>query len=125
MGEFQRADEDDLFTDHFVFFFFACIVYFSFCGLLLVTHSDSLLATSSTPPFSSPGNSTLLTFVSTLNEDDSPILSPITTAPSLPKNPLLGDALALLSAFCYAVYVILLKAKIGDEENVDMQLFFG
>jgi solute carrier family 35 protein F5 len=36
-----------------------------------------------------------------------------------------GDALALLSAFCYAIYVILLKVRIGDEERVDMQLFFG
>jgi solute carrier family 35 protein F5 len=33
--------------------------------------------------------------------------------------------LALLSAVCYAVYVILLKVKIEDEERVDMQLFFG
>lgn len=33
--------------------------------------------------------------------------------------------LALLSAFCYAVYVILLKVRIGDEERIDMQLFFG
>jgi solute carrier family 35 protein F5 len=42
-----------------------------------------------------------------------------------PKNALLGDGLALLSAICYAVYVILLKVKIEDEERVDMQLFFG
>ncbi|KAJ9098133.1 hypothetical protein QFC21_004462 [Naganishia friedmannii] len=42
-----------------------------------------------------------------------------------PKNALLGDLLALLSAVCYAVYVILLKVKIEDEERVDMQLFFG
>jgi solute carrier family 35 protein F5 len=33
--------------------------------------------------------------------------------------------LALLSAFCYALYVILLKVRIGQEERVNMQLFFG
>lgn len=66
----------------------------SFFGLILVTHSDSLIATAS----------------STFNG---------------PRNPLLGDMLALLSAFCYAIYVILLKVRIGDEERIDMQLFFG
>lgn len=66
----------------------------SFFGLILVTHSDSLIVTAS----------------STVNG---------------PRNPLLGDMLALLSAFCYAIYVILLKVRIGDEERIDMQLFFG
>jgi solute carrier family 35 protein F5 len=41
------------------------------------------------------------------------------------RRPLLGDALALLSALFYALYVILLKVRIGDEERIDMQLFFG
>ena len=78
----------------------------SFIGLLLVTHSDSMISTAST-------------VVASLTTDG-------TTLPDRrPKNALLGDGLALLSAICYAVYVILLKVKIEDEERVDMQLFFG
>lgn len=38
---------------------------------------------------------------------------------------MLGDALALISAFFGAVCVILLKVRIKDESRVDMQLFFG
>ncbi|KAF8898624.1 hypothetical protein BD779DRAFT_1484858 [Infundibulicybe gibba] len=41
------------------------------------------------------------------------------------RRPVLGDALALLSAIFYALYVILLKVKIQSESRVDMQLFFG
>lgn len=37
----------------------------------------------------------------------------------------LGDGLALLSAAFYALYVILLKVKIKEENRIDMQLFFG
>ncbi|TRM65685.1 hypothetical protein BD626DRAFT_190629 [Schizophyllum amplum] len=39
--------------------------------------------------------------------------------------PMLGDLLALLSAFFYALYVTLLKVRIGSESRIDMQLFFG
>lgn len=38
---------------------------------------------------------------------------------------LLGDILALLSAFCYGVYSILLKLKVKDDSRMDMKLFFG
>lgn len=38
---------------------------------------------------------------------------------------LLGDSLALLSAVFYAVYVVLLKVRVGSEARMDMQLFFG
>lgn len=41
------------------------------------------------------------------------------------SNPYLGDLLALSSAFFYAVYVVLLKKRIGDESRVSMPLFFG
>lgn len=78
----------------------------SFIGLLLVTHSDSMISTAST-------------IGSALSANDT------ATPDRRPKNALLGDGLALLSAVCYAVYVILLKVKIEDEERVDMQLFFG
>uniref|UniRef100_A0A8H8CRK7 EamA domain-containing protein n=1 Tax=Psilocybe cubensis TaxID=181762 RepID=A0A8H8CRK7_PSICU len=36
-----------------------------------------------------------------------------------------GDALALLSAMFYAMYVILLKVRIKSESRINMQLFFG
>jgi solute carrier family 35 protein F5 len=42
-----------------------------------------------------------------------------------PVNARLGDFLALLSAFCYAVYVTLLKLRIKSEDRVSMPLFFG
>ena len=38
---------------------------------------------------------------------------------------MLGDTLALLSALFYALYVTLLKVRIGAESRIDMQLFFG
>lgn len=41
------------------------------------------------------------------------------------SQPLLGDVLALISALFYALYVILLKVRIKDENRIDMQLFFG
>lgn len=59
---------------------------------------------------------------------------PTTTDPSLPlpptpsptpSAPLLGDALALISALAYAFYVILLKVRIRTESRVSMTLFFG
>jgi solute carrier family 35 protein F5 len=40
-------------------------------------------------------------------------------------NAVFGDGLALLSAVFYALYVILLKVKIKEENRIDMQLFFG
>lgn len=36
-----------------------------------------------------------------------------------------GDMLALLSAFCYATYMTLLKARIGSESRIYMPLFLG
>lgn len=71
----------------------------SFFGLLLVTHSDSLLPAAAFDIGREAGSQV--------------------------NNPIWGDMLALASAFCYAVYVILLKVQIGNEEKVDMQLFFG
>ncbi|WVW80219.1 hypothetical protein I302_102197 [Kwoniella bestiolae CBS 10118] len=44
---------------------------------------------------------------------------------SLPSHPIFGDSLALLSAAFYAVYVILLKVRVVDEERADMQLMLG
>lgn len=42
-----------------------------------------------------------------------------------PLHPILGDALALLSALFYSVYVILLKVRLGDESRADTQLMLG
>ncbi|EKM54626.1 uncharacterized protein PHACADRAFT_258606 [Phanerochaete carnosa HHB-10118-sp] len=38
---------------------------------------------------------------------------------------IVGDILALLSAFFYATYMTLLKVRIREESRIDMQLFFG
>ena len=45
--------------------------------------------------------------------------------PQAPTKPLLGDALALASALCYAGYVTLLKVRIGSEDRISMPLFLG
>ncbi|KAF7550048.1 hypothetical protein G7Z17_g5966 [Cylindrodendrum hubeiense] len=37
----------------------------------------------------------------------------------------LGDAMALFSAVVYGAYVTVMKKRVGDEDKVDMQLFFG
>jgi len=67
----------------------------SFLGVLLVTKSDSTIEVSASPE------------------------------PDLPSHPLLGDSAALLSAAFYAVYVVFLKVRVGDEERADMQLMLG
>ncbi|ORE20228.1 hypothetical protein BCV71DRAFT_212522 [Rhizopus microsporus] len=41
------------------------------------------------------------------------------------SSPLIGDVLALSGAFFYGCYTILLKLKIGNEDRIDMPLFFG
>ncbi|WVQ93489.1 hypothetical protein IAU59_000563 [Kwoniella sp. CBS 9459] len=69
----------------------------SFIGVLLVTKSDNSLSPSVVIP----------------------------DEPALPSHPIFGDFLALLSAAFYAVYVILLKVRVVDEERADMQLMLG
>ena len=44
--------------------------------------------------------------------------------PTVPA-PLIGDILALLGAIFYGCYTTLLKLKIGNEDRIDMSLFFG
>jgi solute carrier family 35 protein F5 len=46
-------------------------------------------------------------------------------ASDLPSHPVLGDLAAILSACFYAIYVILLKKQVGDEDRADMQLMLG
>ncbi|RPD64903.1 hypothetical protein L227DRAFT_494495 [Lentinus tigrinus ALCF2SS1-6] len=73
-------------------------VFTSFVGVVLVSLSDS----------SQPQQS-----------------EPSTGMSHLPSMPIIGDALALLSALGYAFYVTLLKVRIRSESRIDMQLFFG
>ncbi|EPQ60703.1 hypothetical protein GLOTRDRAFT_109100 [Gloeophyllum trabeum ATCC 11539] len=76
----------------------------SFIGVVLVAVSDSAQT-------SAPGSERMdTTFISTVVNVSKPIF---------------GDALALLSAIFYALYVILLKVRIGSESRIDMQQFFG
>lgn len=42
-----------------------------------------------------------------------------------PLQVLLGDGMALLSAFFYGAYITLLKHRVGSEKRINMQLFFG
>jgi solute carrier family 35 protein F5 len=79
----------------------------SFVGVLLVSLSDSVQSknpASQTPPAGPSPTAAVLEHVS---------------------QPLLGDFLALISALFYALYVILLKVRIKNEDRIDMQLFFG
>ncbi|KAF8167994.1 hypothetical protein B0H34DRAFT_792654 [Crassisporium funariophilum] len=74
----------------------------SFIGVLLVSLSDS----ASKPPAG-------------------PVALPNSHQANIASGALVGDALALISALFYALYVILLKVRIKSEHRIDMQLFFG
>lgn len=37
----------------------------------------------------------------------------------------IGDAMALVSAVVYGLYVVVMKQRVGNEDRVDMPLFFG
>lgn len=63
---------------------------------------------------------TLVSYADNSNSSGTPI-----DQPEHPHNPLLGDILALLGAFFYGCYTILLKVRIQDESRMDMSLFFG
>ncbi|POY71895.1 hypothetical protein BMF94_5256 [Rhodotorula taiwanensis] len=80
-------------------------VVLSVTGVVIVSLSDSSLPP---PPTGEPRGSPGIT-----------IKSPT------PSHPLLGDALALLSALAYAAYVLLLKVRIRNEARISMTLFFG
>lgn len=42
-----------------------------------------------------------------------------------PSQIALGDSMAFISALVYGMYVTIMKRRVGDEEKVDMKLFFG
>ncbi|KAJ7235901.1 hypothetical protein B0H12DRAFT_1141032 [Mycena haematopus] len=75
----------------------------SFVGVILVSLSDSVQP----------------------QQPAGPASRPLAHAEDLAPRPRLGDALALISALFYALYVILLKVRMRSESRVDMQLFFG
>lgn len=84
------------------------VVAISFIGILLVSLSDSSGSSArDDPPGAPEGVSKIRRFVGGYS------------------NPLLGDSFALLTAVLFAVYLVLLKVRIGQESRVDMQLFFG
>jgi solute carrier family 35 protein F5 len=60
-----------------------------------------------------------------VTRSDSTIESTTLAATGAPAHPVLGDALALLSALFYSIYVILLKVRLGDESRADTQLMLG
>jgi solute carrier family 35 protein F5 len=43
--------------------------------------------------------------------------------PRIPLRPIFGDILAIISALCYAMYTLLLKAKTGDETRISSVSF--
>jgi len=58
--------------------------------------------------------------------DLSPSSAPSLTAENkTPGQILLGDLMALMGAFSYGVYTILLKVRIGHESRISMTRFFG
>ncbi|KAI8374741.1 uncharacterized protein BYT42DRAFT_615869 [Radiomyces spectabilis] len=75
-------------------------VVISFAGVILVSYSDQLRKV----PF-----------------DGDTAATAATNAPA----PLIGDILALLGAIFYGCYTTMLKLKIGDEDRINMPLFFG
>lgn len=42
-----------------------------------------------------------------------------------PGELLIGNGMAFVSAVIYGLYVTVMKGRVGDEDRVDMQLFFG
>lgn len=42
-----------------------------------------------------------------------------------PTELLIGNGMAFLSAVIYGLYITIMKRRVGDENRVDMQLFFG
>lgn len=78
-------------------------------GVFAVTYADSGAAA---PPIPAPGPNEWLTRRAAATYD---------TPPNAP----VGDVLALLSAFLYSLYVMLLKTRIGSEDRISMPLMFG
>uniref|UniRef100_V5ECV4 DUF3955 domain-containing protein n=1 Tax=Kalmanozyma brasiliensis (strain GHG001) TaxID=1365824 RepID=V5ECV4_KALBG len=95
-------------------------VCISALGVAAVTFADRDTATSTITP---PSSSAILDGLwSRSLEPSTPSFSTFT---GKPPNAPLGDLLALLSAFLYSLYVMLLKTRIGSEDRISMPLMFG
>ncbi|KAI8979690.1 hypothetical protein BDF20DRAFT_819384 [Mycotypha africana] len=90
-------------------------VLISFIGVIFVSYSDHF-----THNNNSGANSD---FTSTTPQPLLPIDDP--SQHQIITAPLIGDSLALLGAIFYGCYTTLLKLKIGNEDRIDMPLFFG
>lgn len=66
-----------------------------------------------------------ISLISSLDFGGNPNESSLNDNTKTPGEVLLGDGMALLGAFSYGVYTTLLKARIGHESRVSMQMFFG
>ncbi|KAL7415666.1 hypothetical protein BDY24DRAFT_359690 [Mrakia frigida] len=102
-------------------------VTISFTGVILVSLADhfstTILHPSPSKPIPTLDNNTLpYTPSDGAWSPSSYLLLPEGATPSMR---IWGDSLALLSAFFYAAYVVLLKVKIGEETRINMQLFFA
>ncbi|KAJ9475605.1 putative vacuolar membrane protein [Pseudozyma hubeiensis] len=92
-------------------------VCISALGVAAVTFADRDTATNSIVPSSEA-------ILDGLWKRSSPPTSNISVFGKPPNAPL-GDLLALLSAFLYSLYVMLLKTRIGSEDRISMPLMFG
>lgn len=97
-------------------------VCISALGVAAVTFADRDTATSTITPAAE--------FVlDGLWKRSTPLASPSNPSMGLmaskPPNAPMGDMLALLSAFLYSLYVMLLKTRIGSEDRISMPLMFG
>ncbi|EPQ27275.1 uncharacterized protein PFL1_05198 [Pseudozyma flocculosa PF-1] len=101
-------------------------VSMSFIGVMLVTAADagsSMSGGGGAGGLVSASSSLVKRAVDGSGAADGPMAT--LTAAASPINAPLGDMLALLSAFLYSIYVMLLKVKIGSEDRISMPLMFG
>ncbi|SPO31204.1 uncharacterized protein UTRI_05996_B [Ustilago trichophora] len=96
-------------------------VCISALGVAAVTFADRDTATSTITP---PSDNFVLDglWKRSLASASSPSIGVLA---SKPPNAPMGDMLALLSAFLYSLYVMLLKTRIGSEDRISMPLMFG
>ncbi|TKY88125.1 hypothetical protein EX895_002835 [Sporisorium graminicola] len=102
-------------------------VCISALGVAAVTFADRDTATSTISAAADTG-AVVLNGLRKRSSSSEPMLKPMLMAAAAagkPPNAPLGDMLALLSAFLYSLYVMLLKTRIGSEDRISMPLMFG
>ncbi|CDW97027.1 hypothetical protein [Sporisorium scitamineum] len=98
-------------------------VCISALGVAAVTFADRDTATSTTDAGAMVLDGLWKRSSSSASMPDAAAVGMLTMGKS-PNAPL-GDMLALLSAFLYSLYVMLLKTRIGSEDRISMPLMFG